>query len=264
MKPGSQESTGEQGAGPAPADGIALSLIVPTLNEEANLPRLLDATLSATDPLDRPTQIVVADGGSGDSTRQLASDRGCDVVRTERGRGHQLAAGAARARCEILIFLHADALPYPGALRSLRVALQDPAIEACSFAQVIDADGRFYRLVERTADRRARRGWVYGDSGLALRRSTYDAIGGFSRQPLFEDLDLSKRLRQRTRVLIPEGARIGVSPRRWQREGALWTTVRNWTLTHLWRAGIPPRHLQRFYPPACRGSVQGTAKPDAN
>lgn len=227
---------------------LRLSLVVPTWNEEAALPRLLDATLGAGAALDRPDEVVVADGGSTDETAAIARERGCRVIHSECGRGHQLAAGAAGAEGDVLVFLHADARPFPGALARMRDALRDPAIHACAFSQAVEAEGRFYRMVERTADRRARRGWVYGDSGLVIRRSVYDAVGGFKRQPLFEDLDLARRLRAHTEVRLLEGARVAVSARRWKREGALRTTLRNWTLTRLWRAGVAPSLLVRFYP----------------
>ena len=65
---------------------------------------------------------------------------------------------------------------------------------------------------------------------------------------MFEDLDLSRRLRARAQVEVLEDAGVLVCPRRWQREGALYTTLRNWTLTRLWHAGVDPRRLARFYP----------------
>ena len=237
----------KRSTGPAGGNGT-LSLIVPTWNEEASLPRLLGATLGAPDPRDRPDEVVIADGGSSDRTRELAGEWGCVVISSEQGRGLQLARGAQATRGDLLAFLHADSLPFPGSLAAIREAFRDPEVEVCSFAQSVEAEGRFYRWVEAIADRRARRGWVYGDSGLVLRRSLYSAVGGYGPHRIFEDLELSKLLRERAEVHLPREARIGVCARRWKREGATWTVVRNWILTQLWRVGVDPRHLARFYP----------------
>lgn len=225
-----------------------LSLVVPTWNEASRLPRLLAATLGAEDAGDRPDEVVVADGGSTDRTCDLARAAGARLVSSDLGRGTQLAAGAAAASGDLLAFVHADACPRPGALALVRAAFGDAGVEAAAFHQEIEAPGRVYRWIERVADRRARRGWVYGDSGLVLRRALYEGLGGFRDQPLFEDLDLARRLRARVDVLLVPGAVLTVCPRRWQREGAVRASVRNWALTRAWRLGVPPERLARWYP----------------
>ena len=89
----------------------------------------------------------------------------------------------------------------PGSLAAVRRAFADPAVSVAGMRQVIEHPGRVYRTIESAADRRVRRGWVYGDSGLCVRRELYEAVGGFRVDlPLFEDLDLSRRLR----ALAPE------------------------------------------------------------
>jgi hypothetical protein len=115
--------------------------------------------------------------------------------------------------------------------------------------QTIAHAARFYRWVERAANRRVAYGWVYGDSGLCVRRAAYDAVGGFRELPLFEDLDLSARLRRAGRIALVGGAGVACSPRRWEHEGRVRCTVKNWLLTVLWAAGVEPARLARVYPP---------------
>jgi GT2 family glycosyltransferase len=199
---------------------------------------------------DRPESIVVADGGSGDGTERVARAHGVTFLAAPRGRGAQLAAGARALDTELLFFLHADCVPAPGALARLRSAFADPALAACACEQEIAAEGLFYRLVERSANARVRwLGLVYGDSGLCLRRSAYEAAGGFRALPLFEDVDLSRRLRGAARPRLVRGARLVVSARRWKREGALRATLRNWMLVCAYAAGADPGRLARLYPP---------------
>ena len=234
----------------APSDGPAqLGVVVPTLDEAEILPALLTRLFEGAEPDDRADVVVVADGGSRDGTPALARRLGALVVTAPRGRGAQLAAGAASCESEIVLFLHADCVPAAGALAALRRAFRDPGLWAAAMSQRIGARGAFYRLVERAADARVRRGMVYGDSCLAVRRAAYVAAGGFRPLPLFEDVDLAKRLRRVARPRLVEEARAVVSPRRWQREGPLACTLRNWALRLLYEAGVAPAHLTRLYPP---------------
>ena len=220
----------------APRRALRLGVVIPALNEASTLPRLL--TQLAEDGAER---VFVVDGGSSDGTAGLAREHGAEVLSSPRGRGTQLAAGARAALadgCDVLFFLHADCVPAAGAIGRLRGAM----------SQEIEGQGLFYRLVERAADARSRRGLVFGDSGLAVRASAYEAVGGFRPLPLFEDIDLTRRLREHGAVRLLSQATLRVSARRWQREGALRCTLRNWMLRTLYRAGVAPERCARLYP----------------
>jgi rSAM/selenodomain-associated transferase 2 len=222
-----------------------LSVVVPTWNEAANLPRLAESLAAQ----EEAHEWVVTDGGSTDGSAEAAERLGARVVRGPRGRGAQLARGARAARGELLLFLHADARLAPGALASLARAFADPRVIATGMRQVIEHEARFYRWIERAANRRVALGWVYGDSGLCVRRAAYEAVGGFRELAVFEDIDLSARLRRTGRIALVETAEIACSPRRWENEGRVRRTVKNWILTTLWAAGVDPARLARFYPP---------------
>jgi rSAM/selenodomain-associated transferase 2 len=222
------------------------SVVVPTWNEAGNLTELA-ASLALQDV---EHEWIVADGGSTDGTRELAGHLGARVVQSARGRGTQLACGTRESRGELLLFLHADARLAPGALAALAAAFADARVIATGMRQVIQHEARFYRWVERAANRRVSLGWVYGDSGLCVRRTAYEAVGGFRDVPLFEDLDLSARLRRTGRIALVSTATVACSPRRWELEGRLRRTLKNWVLTVLWAAGVDPARLVRFYPPA--------------
>ena len=226
---------------------MQLSVVVPVLEEAPRLrrllPRLLDDRLPAGD---RPDEVVVVDGGSSDGGPELARGAGARVVVAEQGRGCQLDAGARAARGELLLFLHADGLPEPGALSELRQACDGGTRLAC-FRQRIEAEGRFFRLVEAAAARRARAGRAYGDSGLCVSRELYEELGGYRHWPLFEDLDLSQRASREVPLHLLAGHLL-VDPRRWQREGRLRCTLRNWILGLGFRMGVPPERLAHLYP----------------
>ena len=225
----------------------SLSVVIPTLDEEERLPVLL-GSLGACGA-DAPEEVIVVDGGSRDRTVEVAERAGARVVRAPRGRGAQLRHGAEAATGDLLLFLHADTRVAPPALAAVRRTLRDPGPIAAGLRQRIDQRGAVYRLIERAADLRVRCGWVYGDSGLVVRRRAYEEVGGFRDLPLFEDLDLSRRLRRRGRIRLVRAAELTVSARRWQRDGAVRRTVWNWLLTVAWLAGVDPARLVRYYRP---------------
>ena len=250
---------------------LRLGVGICALNECAALPRLLNRLTSGRDSEDRADLVVVADGGSNDGTPDLAVRGGAELLATGRGRGVQLrAAGEAlmAGGADVLLFLHADSIPRIGSLAALRQAFGDQ-IDAAAMRQVIDAEGRSYRLIERAANARSRRGMVYGDSGLAVKAELYAKAGGFAAIPLFEDVDLSKRIRRLKPIRLVESATLVISARRWKDEGLLRSSLRNWTLRGLYECGVPPTTLLRMYRPfagtkktsSSDSSLESTAPP---
>ena len=243
-----------------------LCVVVPTLDEERSLGALLERLTAARDPRDRADALVVSDGGSGDGTRAVAEAHAALWVEGPPGRGGQLARGARLADAgdaDALLFLHADCRPREGALRALRAALDDAELRWGALEQELEARGAFYRLAERAARARVRAlGVVYGDCGLFVRGAEYRAVGGFAELPLFEDLELSRRLRARAWPRLVRGARLAVSARRWRDEGVLRATLRNWIIQAAFLLGADPARLARHYPRAARArAADGAAQP---
>jgi len=222
---------------------MAVSVVIPTLHEAATIAETVRRLL-AEDP--RP-EVVVADGGSGDGTPAVAEAAGAIVVPSVRGRGRQLNRGAAAATGDVLVFLHADCRLEPGGLAAARRILADPRVAAAGFRQVIDGDSRWFPWIARAADARVR--WlrtIYGDSGLAVRRETFRVVGGFPDVVLFEDVGISARLRRQGRFHLLRH-RIHVSARRWESEGVVRATLRNWWILTRYLTGASPERLSRYY-----------------
>lgn len=240
---------------------MRLSVVIPTLDEAALLP----ATLAALHAGARPAlageagagdaiEVIVADGGSRDGTVALARASGAIVVEGPRGRGTQLATGARAARGDVILFCHADCrLPagWPAAIR--RALAADPRVVAGSFRLAIEGGRRLHALIAATANLRNRlTGHPYGDQALFVRADAYRAAGGFAPIPLMEDIEICRRLRRAGRIVQLDLA-VTVSARRWEREGPLVTTLRNWTLAALFYLGVEPGRLKRWYEDEPRG-----------
>ena len=219
-----------------------LSVIIPTLNEADNLAGTLKALGRS-----QGVEIIVADGGSRDQTRRLATTGGAMVLTTEPGRARQQNIAASLARGRHLLFLHADTLPPPGYDRLIRQALDDPATVAGAFSLGINGRGTLLRLIEWGANLRSRhRQLPYGDQGIFLEKRIFNEMGGFAELPIMEDYDLVDRLRRRGRVATLE-APVLTDPRRWQKLGVWRTMVINQLIILGFRAGVAPEKLAALY-----------------
>ena len=219
-----------------------LSIIVPTLNEEDRLSN----TLEALQALAGDKEILVADGGSEDRTVEIAIRAGVRVVSCDRGRGTQLRTAAREAAGDILWFVHADTRPEAGALESIGNALLDGAAAGGNFSLVFEGDHYSARQMTIVYSYLRWLGLSYGDAGIFIRKTVYDAIGGCRPYPLFEDLDLVRRMRRHGRF-VHLRAHIFTSSRRFSgphyvRVWALWIT-----LQVLYWFGVSPYRLARWY-----------------
>lgn len=221
---------------------MSISVIIPALNEAACLAETLRSVRA-----EKPREILVVDGGSSDATCELAraADR---VLHAPRGRAAQMNHGAAHAAGDVLLFLHADCTLEAGALRAAEECLGRRGVAGGCFRMTVAAAGVAYRLLDICATARVRlTGLIYGDQGLFVARRLFERIGGFPPLLLMEDVFLSKKLRRQGRIVVAP-RRIFVSPRRWQRQGIVRQSLRNWGLTALAAAGVHPNRLAAFYP----------------
>lgn len=221
-----------------------ISVIIPTLNEEARIEGLLRSLQNIS-----TLEVIVSDGMSQDRTVEIAKRLVAHVWTAPRGRASQMNEGARHATGEVLLFLHADTRLLPSAFDQLTSALGDPTIVGGAFSLCLESQAWGLRLIEAVTNLRARLfSFPYGDQAVFVRRSVFEEIGGYAELPLMEDLELVRRLKRRGRIVILPAKAI-TSARRWEKEGILYTTVRNWAVTILFFLGVSPTTLVRWYPP---------------
>ncbi len=219
-----------------------VSIIVPVLNEAD----FIEQTLAAVAAVHGDKEITVVDGGSEDSTVERTRACGVRVMSAPRGRGSQLHAGALASRGDVLWFLHADALPSPGALDAIQAALLDPRVAGGNFRLRFEGRSRTALQLNLLYPWLRLFGLVYGDAGLFVRRSVYEQVGGFRAFALFEDVDLVRRIRRHGRI-VRLSCRITTSSRRFERRhwASMWA---QWiVLQILYWAGVHPNRLARWY-----------------
>ncbi len=227
---------------------VPVSVIIPVRNEEALLPSAVRSAREAG-----ADEVVVVDGQSADRTVAVA--RGCadTVLSCVPLRGRQLNEGAAAARGEILVFLHADTALPPGGADAVREAVRSGATGG-AFLVALAASGGSSRLrraglalVARMIGARAGLFRSYtGDQAIFATREAFARLGGFREFPLMEDVDFSRRMRRAGRTILLR-QRVATSARRWEAGGIARTTVRMWALRLAWMLGASPERLARAY-----------------
>jgi rSAM/selenodomain-associated transferase 2 len=222
--------------------GALVSVVVPVLDEAATLPDLLDHLAG----LPGRFEVILADGGSEDGTREVAAARGATVVDAPRGRAAQQNAGARAASGDVIVFLHADSRLPATATASLGGALADPAVVGGNFALRFDGDDRFSRVLGAWYAVQRRMGVWYGDSTIWARPEVLWALGGFPPLPIMEDYALVRALQAAGRTPCLPGPAT-TSSRRWRASGVV-RTVASWVVIRwLYLAGVPAARLAPLY-----------------
>lgn len=220
-----------------------VSIIIPTLNEEASLESLLiQLAQFSTEVL---YEVIVVDGKSTDRTQEIAQ-RYCDrVLLTDPGRGRQLNEGASKATGEILWFLHADSRVDRECIPKLLQKISEGVGGGCFQLRFMDSRPT-YRIIAWGSNVRAK--WLksfYGDQGIFVEREVFLKLGGFREIPIMEDREFSCRLRKVVPVCVVE-ATLETSPRRF-RKGVVRTLLLMQALKLAFFLKVSPQVLVRVY-----------------
>lgn len=223
-----------------------ITVIIPTLNAADRIGPCLGALGQGLfEGLIR--EVILTDGGSADAIEVVADETGATLVKSPKGRGTQLAAGARAAKgSEWLLFLHADtvlATEWPVAV--LEHLKTTPEHAAC-FRLRLNSPALIARWVEGWANARTRLlGLPYGDQALLIRRSLYEQIGGYAEIPLMEDVEIAGKLgRRRIRMLACDAV---TSAERYERDGWLTRGFGNLSTLLRYLLGQSPETLVRRY-----------------
>ncbi len=223
---------------------MKLSIVVPALNEAQGIA----AALSALQPLrSRGHEVIVVDGGSTDGTEALAVPLADRVLVARRGRANQMNEGAAAARGEALLFLHADTRLPPDADILVEQALGSGGPRWGRFAARIEGRSPLLVLVAFGMNLRSRlTGIATGDQVIFATRSAFAQIGGFPDIALMEDIAFSRRAKRLSAPVCLRAA-VSTSGRRWERDGVLRTILLMWRLRLAYFFGASADELARRY-----------------
>jgi rSAM/selenodomain-associated transferase 2 len=220
----------------------SISVIIPTLNEEANLTK----TLQSVGKLPN-CEVIVADGGSQDRTVPIAEEWGAKIVLSEPSRGAQLNAGAHQASGDILLFLHADTILPEKYAELIRNSLANPNVPGGSFSLRFSPTTRPLNFKAKTISFRTiafRK--PYGDQALFVRASLFRLMRGYADIPLMEDVEFVNRLRKRGKMAFIREP-VVTDSRRFESQGRIKATLRNKLTKMGYALGVSPERLAHFY-----------------
>lgn len=218
-----------------------ISVVIPTLNEEKFIGSLLDQLQVCTSV----AEIIVSDGGSTDTTEHIANQyEKVKYVKAPKGRATQMNAGAAYAKNDFLLFLHADSEVDVNGIQSIIPTLSNDT-QAGSFYLAFDDAGFWLNLYSRIS----KSDWTiftYGDQGLFIRKELFDKVNGFREIPIMEDLDIVRRVKRHgkfKKINFP----VTTCARRFNKNGVVLQQLKNVGLVSLYYLGVSPVWLSKFY-----------------
>lgn len=221
---------------------IQLSVIIPILNESKTIIAQLQCLQKKIKSSSANVEIIVVDGGSDDSSAQLATPYADIVLSSARGRALQMNAGATVASGDSLLFLHSDTVlpdvPFPFLHNNFSWGFYYVRLSGASL---------WFRIIETMICLRSRLTRVAtGDQCLFIKTSVFKELQGFASIPLMEDVEISKRLRKKYIPMIVQSP-VVTSSRRWEKKGMIKTILLMWLLRALYFFGVSPEKLHRYY-----------------
>ena len=219
---------------------MSFSVIIPTFNEEKiilgqirEVRKLIDA------------EIIIVDGGSTDSTREICEKEQVTVLSSLKGRGTQCRLGAEASSNEFLLFLHADTQLPDEVKTLLSEFFSKPENNIGAFTIEFRPGNLILNLISFVS--RFDSGLTsFGDQCIFMRRDFYDEVGGFQNWPLFEDVKMFQDARKLTKIYKINGPVVS-SSRRFQKNGLVYQLALNIWLILLFNLGVHPEELVKRY-----------------
>jgi len=223
-----------------------ISVIIPVFNESERIVPLIEYLQSIGNGLLK--EIIVVDCDRNNSTLKVIKDREVIKIYSDRGRALQMNSGAKIASGDILLFLHADTAVPGNAFNRIYDVMKTGEYIGGAFSLGFDNKSLGYRLIAFMASVRTCLTRIpFGDQAVFLSGNLFKEIGGYSEIPLMEDVDLFKKIKRKGYKIkiIPE--RVRTSTRNWEKNGIIYSTLRNWSIQILYFFGVKPEILAKLY-----------------
>lgn len=222
---------------------VALSIIIPVLNEERALPRFIDTLIEHSS---LHNQYIFVDGGSTDSSCRIISEHpNCELIQSEKGRAKQMNRGVKQAKFPILYFLHVDSIP-PKDYDQCIVNTIESGVKAGSFRLQFDAAHfllTFFAYLSRF-NLRICRG---GDQSLFIRKELFLLLDGFNETYwICEDNEFIDRVYEKTNFSVLPN-RIITSARRFEENGVIRLYIHHGVIQLMRCLGASPQSLANYY-----------------
>jgi rSAM/selenodomain-associated transferase 2 len=223
-----------------------ISVIIPVLNEAERINSCIEYLYS--DGSRVTFEIIVSDGDpEGNTINKIKYDTVIKII-APRGRALQMNAGADIARGEILLFLHADTRLPGNGLGLIKSVMDNGEFVGGAFSLGIDSERFAFRVIEFGASLRYRFVRIpFGDQAIFIRRDYFKSIGRYCEIPIMEDAELMHRIKKSKGRIHILRERVKTSPRKWEEDGIIYATLRNYLMQFLYLIGVSPHRLLKLY-----------------
>jgi rSAM/selenodomain-associated transferase 2 len=227
-------------------DKVTVSAIIPVYNEKEKLIKIIDHVKKIKNH--QLLEIIVVDGDGNGSTIKHLDNMEVITIKSNKGRAAQMNRGADIASGDVLLFLHADTIIPANAFEKITTVIQSGRYVGGAFDLGFDNQRWLFKLIAKAASIRSRITRIpFGDQAVFIKREYFNKIGGYQDIPLMEDVELMQRIKHRGDHIHIIPLTVNTSARKWEKEGVIYTTMRNWLLQFLYFCGVPPEKLVRYY-----------------
>jgi len=226
-----------------------LSIIIPVFNEEKIINKTIEHVRALSKNID--LEIIVSDGEENFNTLCNVEDEDVIKIKSRRGRGIQMNTGVKASTGKYLLFLHADTiLPEKGIEKIVNLLTRDTDYGAFDL-KIGNRKYLIFRIYEKIISIRSRLTKIpYGDQAIFIKKTVFNSIKGFRDFPIMEDIDLMNRLkksREKFKIRFIKD-QVTTSARKWEKDGIIYTTLRNWYILFLYNTlSVSPKKLVKYY-----------------
>ena len=224
----------------------SFSIILPVLNESS----IINQTIEHVYRLGYGfyLEVIVVDGDTEGGTVYRIKDERVIKIISPKGRGRQMNKGASVATGDILLFLHTDTELPENTFRTISAVIDRKQYVGGAFDLGIKSGRLIFRLIEKMVYIRTRiTGIPYGDQAIFIKKDFFTGMKGYQEIPIMEDVELMRRIKKSGYKICIIPQKVSTSPRRYEKEGVIFCTLRNWMLMSLYLLGVEPEKLVKYY-----------------
>ncbi len=209
---------------------MKISIIIPVLNEEKSISKLLDYLIEIQKP-EFTKEIIVVDGGSQDNTLAIVEKYSeIKIIHSNKGRAKQMNLGAKNATSEILYFLHCDTFPPKNFDSDIVNQVQTGNLSGC-FKMKFD-NNHIVLKVSQWFTQFNFQGFRGGDQSLFVEKQLFEKLNGFDENLIiYEDNELIARLYKNSKFTVIQET-VTTSARKYLKNG-IWRLQFHFMIIHI-------------------------------